>query len=209
MNLVGLDPLRHQLEVGIVLFPQLLQQPPILLLHVLKSLACHIHLGQQSLLLLQQVGRGKRECGRGTGQRGNQRNTRLTEEPLSKCRLCTTTRSLENSNIQRQGDQKGVTPAWWHPTCAADVLSAPLPDECAARHPHRRSSCSLSDPSPPVPGSGSAIRRPISTRGGSSSIPATAPLGLHSGLNPLRQLLCASHRPYLPSPQPWPCVRLP
>lgn len=58
----------------------------------------------------------------------------------------------------------GVAPAWWHPTCAAGVQSAPPPDECAAGHPHPRSSCSPSDPSPPAPGCGPGVHRPITTR---------------------------------------------
>lgn len=50
--LVGLDALAHQLEVGIVLLSQLLHQSAVLLLHVLKSLTCDVHLAEQSFLLL-------------------------------------------------------------------------------------------------------------------------------------------------------------
>ena len=64
----------------------------------------------------------------------------------------------------KAGGGVGVTPAWWHPTCAAGVQSAPPPDGCAAGHPHPRSSCFPSDPSPPVPGCGLGVHRPITTR---------------------------------------------
>ena len=64
----------------------------------------------------------------------------------------------------KAGGGVGVTPAWWHPTCAAGVQSAPPPDGCAAGHPRPRSSCFPSDPSPPVPGCGLGVHRPITTR---------------------------------------------
>jgi len=52
VDLVGFDPLAHQLEVGVVLLPQLLQQAAVLLLHVLEGLARDIHLAEQGFLLL-------------------------------------------------------------------------------------------------------------------------------------------------------------
>lgn len=64
----------------------------------------------------------------------------------------------------RGGVGWGVAPAWWHPTCAAGVRSAPLPDECAAGHPRPQSSCSPSDPSPPAPGCGPGVHQPITSR---------------------------------------------
>ena len=51
-DLVGLDAVRHELEVGVVLLAELLQQPRVLLLHVLERLARHLHLRHQGLLLL-------------------------------------------------------------------------------------------------------------------------------------------------------------
>lgn len=53
MDLVGLDTFWHQLEVGIILLPQLLHQADVLLLHVFKGLACDIHFWKQGLFLLQ------------------------------------------------------------------------------------------------------------------------------------------------------------
>lgn len=52
VQLVGFYPLSHQLEVGIVFLPELLDQTRVLLLHVFKRLARHFHLVQQRLLLL-------------------------------------------------------------------------------------------------------------------------------------------------------------
>lgn len=57
MDLIGLDALWHELEVGIVLFPQLLHQANVLLLHVLEGLARHVHFGEQCLLFLKEVGK--------------------------------------------------------------------------------------------------------------------------------------------------------
>lgn len=52
VDLVGLDPLAHQLEVSVVFLSELLHQTDVLFLHVLKGLTCHIHLTQQGVLLL-------------------------------------------------------------------------------------------------------------------------------------------------------------
>ncbi len=52
LDLVRLNPLGHKLEVGVVLFPQLLNESRVLLLHVFKCLTRDLHLGQQCLLLL-------------------------------------------------------------------------------------------------------------------------------------------------------------
>ena len=52
VDLVGLDALAHQLEVGVVLLAELLHQTDVLLLHVLEGLARHVHLAQQRVLLL-------------------------------------------------------------------------------------------------------------------------------------------------------------
>lgn len=60
MNLVGFDPLKHQLEVGVVLFSQLLEQPPFC--SCMSSKAWPVtSISTLGLLLLQQVGRGKME----------------------------------------------------------------------------------------------------------------------------------------------------
>ncbi len=47
--------LGHELEVGVVLLLQLLQQSRVLLLHLLEGLAGNLHLVQQSVLLLKVV----------------------------------------------------------------------------------------------------------------------------------------------------------
>ena len=54
--MVGLDPLGHELKVGVVLLPQLLQEAGVLLLHVLEGLPGHLHLGKEGLFLLLVVG---------------------------------------------------------------------------------------------------------------------------------------------------------
>lgn len=52
MQRVGLDPFGHELEVGVVLLPQLLYEPRVLFLHVLEGLPRHLHLVEESLFLL-------------------------------------------------------------------------------------------------------------------------------------------------------------
>ncbi len=44
VHLLGLDALRHELEVGVVLLAQLLDQARVLLLHVLERLARHLRI---------------------------------------------------------------------------------------------------------------------------------------------------------------------
>lgn len=56
MDLVGLDPLAHQLEVGVVFFSELLHEADVLFLHVLEGLARHVHLTKQSVLFLREGG---------------------------------------------------------------------------------------------------------------------------------------------------------
>lgn len=64
VDLVGFDSLAHQFEVGVVLLPELLQQAAVLFLHVLKSLASHVHLTQKSFLLLSDSRNNQRVSGR-------------------------------------------------------------------------------------------------------------------------------------------------
>lgn len=64
VDLVGFDSLAHQLEVGVVLLPQLLQQAAVLFLHVLEGLAGHVHLAQKSFLLLPESRTGDSVSGR-------------------------------------------------------------------------------------------------------------------------------------------------
>lgn len=64
VDLVGFNSLAHQFEVGVVLLSKLLQQAAVLFLHVLKSLAGHVHLTQKSLLLLSESRNNERVSGR-------------------------------------------------------------------------------------------------------------------------------------------------
>lgn len=78
VDLVGLDPLAHQFEVGVVFFAELLHEADILFLHVLEGLARHVHLAQQRVFLLKgfagrseidkkRTGQKARECKRPGG----------------------------------------------------------------------------------------------------------------------------------------------